>query len=124
MKTYCGSCHCGKVRFEVKTILDKAIECNCSICTTKGAIHHRVPADRFTLLAGEEVLSLYRFNTKKAKHYFCKCCGIHPFSNPRMAPDAYSVNIRCLDGLNLESSNLNIMKFDGKNWEEAVKSLK
>ena len=28
-------------------------------------------ADRFTLVTGEEKLSLYQWNTKKAKHYFC-----------------------------------------------------
>jgi len=87
MQTYGGSCHCGAVRFEIETDLSKAIECNCSICSKKGALHHRVPAENFRLLAGKESLSLYQFGSKTAKHWFYSHCGIHPFSNPRMAPD-------------------------------------
>ena len=124
MKTYHGSCHCEKVRFELRTTLEKVIICNCSICTKKGAIHHRVPKEQFRLLTGTEELTLYNFNTKKAKHYFCKHCGIHPFSNPRLDPTAYSVNIRCLDDFDLEASTLEIIEFDGKNWEKAAKGLK
>ena len=36
MKTYQGSCHCGRVRFEVRTELTRVSECNCSICRRKG----------------------------------------------------------------------------------------
>ncbi len=57
-------------------------------------------------------------------HYFCSVCGIHPFSNPRAAPDMYSVNIRCLDDFDLEKESYDIVNFDGQNWEEAVESLK
>ncbi|MDP6953456.1 MAG: GFA family protein, partial [Alphaproteobacteria bacterium] len=39
MRTYHGSCHCGTVTFEVEADLSKIIECNCSICTKKGALH-------------------------------------------------------------------------------------
>src|SRR5437867_9074928 len=31
-QTYTGSCHCGRIRFEVTTNLSRASECNCSIC--------------------------------------------------------------------------------------------
>lgn len=124
MKTYRGSCHCGAVRFEVNTDLNNVVKCNCSICTKKGAIHHRVPAGQFKLLSGEAVLSLYQFGTKRAKHYFCKHCGIHSFSRPRIDPESYSVNVRCLDDLDLATAAFNVTKFDGRNWEQAVKSLK
>jgi hypothetical protein len=60
---------------------------------------HRVPADRFTLTAGEEFLSLYQFHTETAKHYFCKVCGIYTFHRPRVAPDCYGINVACLDGV-------------------------
>lgn len=124
MRTYHGSCHCGAVRFEITTDLTQAIACNCSICSKKGALHHRVSPQQFKLLAGEDALALYQFGTKTAKHWFCKHCGIHPFSNPRLAPEQYSINIRCLDDFELESTAVQLEKFDGQNWEEAAKSLR
>ena len=69
-------------------------------------------------------ISLYQFDSKIAKHWFCKHCGIHPFSNPRAAPEMYSVNVRCLDDFDLEAAELEIRQFDGRNWEEAIKTLK
>jgi hypothetical protein len=122
MQTYQGGCHCGRVRFEITTDFDKVVECNCSICTKKGAIHHRVPPDRFRLLAGQDSLALYQSGTKVAKHWFCKNCGIHPFSNPRAAPELYSINLRCLDDFHALAKRLVIKKFDGQNWEEAIKN--
>lgn len=123
MNTYHGSCHCRKVKFSVKTEIDKVVLCNCSICTKKGVLHHRVSPDEFSLIEGKEYLSLYQFDTKEAKHFFCKDCGIHPFSNPRAAPNMYSINIRCLDNYDLETEKYEVVKFDGLNWEEAVAKL-
>lgn len=123
MKTYHGSCHCGRVTFRVETILDKVVACNCSICTKKGVLHHRVAPAQFTLLSGAESLALYQFDTKEARHYFCKECGIHPFSNPRAAPDHYSINVRCLDDFDLGTAAYEVVPFDGRNWEDAVAAL-
>ena len=121
MSIYHGSCHCGKVRFSVETEIDKVVSCNCSICTKKGALHHRVTPEQFHLLEGKEYLSLYQFDTKEASHFFCNNCGIHPFSHPRAAPGSYSINIRCLD--DFEAVDYELIKFDGSNWEEAVAKL-
>jgi len=123
MKTYHGSCHCGRVKFSVTTDIHKVVSCNCSICSKKGVLHHRVTPEQFDLLEGKEYLSLYQFETKKAKHFFCKECGIHPFSNPRSAPDMYSIDVKCLDDFDLEVEEYEVIKFDGKNWEAAVLEL-
>ena len=124
MKTYQGGCHCGAVRFEIDTELTRATECNCSICTRKGALHHRVPPERFRLLSGQDALSLYQFGSGIARHWFCRHCGIQPFCNPRAAPDMYTINIRCLDCFAAEGRKVEVTEFDGRNWEEAVKAFK
>ncbi|MGR8934399.1 MAG: GFA family protein [Gammaproteobacteria bacterium] len=124
MRTYRGSCHCKAVQFEITTGLTQAIACNCSICSKKGALHHRVSPQQFKLLTGEDALALYQFGTKTAKHWFCKHCGIHPFSNPRLAPEQYSINICCLDDFDIASSTVQMQAFDGKNWEEAAITLR
>ena len=123
MKTYNGSCSCSKVTFEVETILKRISKCNCSICTKKGIIHHVVNQNQFNLISGKDSLSLYQFGTMRAKHYFCKHCGIHLFNNPRTYPEKVSVNVNCLDDFDLEKEVQKVVKFDGKNWEEAFKSL-
>src|SRR5438445_6634382 len=76
-QTYTGSCHCGRIRFEVTTNLSRASECNCSICRKRGYLHHMVPPERFRLLAGAEDLETYQFGTFTARHLFCKAlrCG-------------------------------------------------
>lgn len=123
IKTYHGSCHCGRVKFTAVTHIDRVVSCNCSICSKKGVLHHRVAPDKFNVLEGEEYLSLYQFGTREAKHFFCKECGIHPFSHPRAAPDTVSINVRCLDDFDLEAAEYELIKFDGRNWEEAVAKL-
>lgn len=121
LRTLRGSCHCGKVRFEIETDPSYVSQCNCSICAKKGILHHRVPPERFRLLAGGDELALYRFNTGAARHFFCRTCGIHPFTRPRTRPNEYTVNFRCLDDFDLENETLEWRRFDGRNWEEAVK---
>jgi len=86
-------------------------------------LHHRVSSEQFSIIEGKRSLSLYQFDTKEANHYFCKVCGIQPFSNPRAAPEMYSVNVRCLDDFELETEKYEVVKFDGRNWEEAVQLL-
>ena len=117
MKSYEGGCHCGKVRFRVRSDFAHVSDCNCSMCTKKGFVHLIVPRDQFELLSGADNLSTYTFNTHVAKHTFCKSCGIHAFYTPRSDPDKVDVNVRCLDGIEL--SAINTAPFDGKNWEAA-----
>ena len=98
-KTYRGSCHCGTVQFEIRSTLTQAFRCNCSLCRRKGAVMTVVNADEFALLRGEEALSLYQFNTRAAKHYFCRICGIYTFHHPRTNPAVRRVNVGCLEGV-------------------------
>ena len=82
----------------------RVTDCNCSICTKKGILHLIVPPERFELISGKDDLTTYQFNTRTAKHTFCKHCGIHPFYVPRSDPDKIDVNARCLDDIDLASS--------------------
>jgi hypothetical protein len=118
---YQGGCHCGAVRFEVEAPERVEVEdCNCSICSKSGFLHLIVPKSRFDLLQGEEQLSTYRFNSGVAAHYFCRICGVKPFYTPRSNPDGVDVNLRCLDQ---RPSQVDIVVFDGQNWEQNAASL-
>jgi len=117
-RTYAGGCHCGRVRFRVTAALDRVVRCNCSICSKKGFLHLIVPPAQFELLSGADALTVYTFNTGTAKHQFCRHCGIHPFYVPRSDPDKVDVNVRCLEGVDVDA--LPIGSFDGANWEQAI----
>ncbi|NRO98748.1 type I-B CRISPR-associated protein Cas8b1/Cst1 [Paraburkholderia sp. NMBU_R16] len=95
-----GSCHCGAVKFEVRTAIAPVSRCNCSLCRRKGAAMSKTFArEDLKILSGEQDLTLYQFNTRVAKHYFCRHCGIYPFHQTRRDPLLWRVNVGCLEGV-------------------------
>ena len=118
MASSSGGCHCGRVRFEVQGTPDEVSECNCSVCTRKAYLHWIVPRAAFQLVAGENDLATYRFNTGVAQHHFCRHCGVASFYVPRSNPDSIDVNARCLDGVDVAA--LPRRSFDGRNWEASI----
>jgi hypothetical protein len=100
-ETMTGRCHCGAVEFEVtlENGLENLRRCNCSLCRRKGAIMASVPLADLTVTKGEDMLTLYQWNTKTARHYFCKVCGIYTHHQRRSNPTQYGFNVACLDGV-------------------------
>jgi len=88
------------------------------MCGKKGFLHLIVSPEQFELIRGQDDLTTYQFNTKVARHTFCKVCAVHPFYVPRSDPDKIDVNARCLDGV--EVAKLAVKTFDGRNWEDAM----
>ena len=111
MKTFVGSCHCGAVKFEVRSDIEKVLECDCSHCSRKGFLLHFVDTEAFTLLSGSENLSEYFFNKKAIKHLFCKICGVQAFAIGVAFPKV-AVNVRCLEGV--DSASLTKEQYHGK----------
>lgn len=96
-----GQCHCGAVKFTVE-LEDGLIDprrCNCSMCKRRGAVVASVLIREFTIIEGEDMLTLYQFNTNTARHYFCSRCGIYTHHQRRSNPHLYAFNIACLDGV-------------------------
>lgn len=111
---YQGSCHCGRIAFEVEGDLTQVVDCNCSICTRKGSLLWFVPREQMRLLTPEENIANYSFGKHAIKHRFCPTCGIHPFgegADPSGKPMA-AINVRCLEGVDL--SALPVKHFDGR----------
>lgn len=113
-KTYVGSCHCGKVRYEATADLSKPMECNCSMCARKGAVMTFVPAESFSLKSGQGETTDYQFNKKNIHHLFCKTCGIHAYATGkgRDGKEMVMLNLRCLDDVDVAS--MKPTTFDGK----------
>lgn len=108
-----GSCHCGAVRFQIEWELTELTTCDCSLCVKRNALMTKVPDAALKILAGEDMLALYQWNTRRAQHHFCRACGIYVFHRKRAAPDHFGVNIFCLDGF--DRSSLPIIATEGAN---------
>ena len=111
---YHGSCHCGKIRFEVEGEINGAMACNCSICSRKGSLLWFVPRDSMKWLTPESDAATYTFNKHVIQHRFCPTCGIHPLGegvDPRGNKMA-AINIRCLEGIDLAA--IPVRHFDGR----------
>ena len=117
-----GGCHCRAVRFEAEVgqAVD-VLDCNCSICSMTGFRHLIVPHGDLRLLAGEGALTSYRFGTGAANHLFCSICGIKSFYQPRSHPEAWSLNLNCLD--DVTGLHISAREVDGRKWDQARAAL-
>jgi len=111
---YKGSCHCGRVAFEVEGEIASVMSCNCSICQRKGALMWFVPRDRLRLLTPDENASTYLFNKHVIRHRFCPACGMHPYGEGKDASGnaMAAVNVRCIEGIDLAA--IPVTHFDGR----------
>lgn len=112
MPIYSGSCHCGAIRFEIDTEITDLYTCDCSLCSKKNALMTSVHESRFKLVAGEDKQTLYQWNAKIARHYFCSVCGIYPFHRKRSMPDHYGINVRALD--DFDPAGMPVRQAEGK----------
>lgn len=112
---YKGSCHCGRVAFEVEGEIGTVIECNCSICSRKGSLLWFVPRASVRFTTPESEAGEYLFNKHLIHHRFCPTCGIHPYAvgkEPKHGSEMAAINVRCLEGVDL--SKLSVKPFDGR----------
>jgi hypothetical protein len=126
LKTYHGSCHCGRVRYEAKMDLSEGTgKCNCSICAKSRLWAAMLKPDAFKLVSGEAELSDYQFGSHSVHHYFCKNCGIRPFGKghiKEIGGDFYVVNVATLDDVDVKELTQSPIRYsDGRNnnWHEA-----
>ncbi len=113
---YRGSCHCGKVAYEVEGDIQEAYSCNCSLCSRRGSLLWFAPREKFRLLSGEPDLTTYTFNKHVIQHRFCKNCGIQSFAwgKDRAGNAMAAINIRCLE--NFEFDRVPVKQVDGRSF--------
>ncbi len=112
---YKGSCHCGRVSFEVEGDLYAVKECNCSICRRLGALRWFVPRSQVHFVNPESNLSTYEFGKRKIQHHFCSTCGCAPMgTGSHNGVEMFSINVRCLEDVDL--SALKIKQVDGRSF--------
>jgi hypothetical protein len=112
--SYKGSCHCGRISFEVEGEIEQVIECNCSHCSRKGYLLWFLPRPKLKLLGTNNSMATYTFNTHLIAHQFCTTCGCAPFGfgADRSGAATAAINVRCLEGVDLAS--IKRMPYDGR----------
>ena len=112
---YKGSCHCGKVAYEVEMDeLKGVMECNCSICSRRGHLLWFVPRASMKLTTPESNATTYLFNKHVIQHRFCPECGIHAYGvgKDRQGNEMAMINVRCLEGVDYDA--LPVKHVDGR----------
>jgi hypothetical protein len=111
---YRGSCHCGRIAYDVEGTIESAMACNCSICQRKGSLLWFVPRAALVLRTPDDAASTYTFNKHLIEHRFCPVCGIHPYAEGKDAKGnaMAAVNVRCLEGVELET--IPVTHYDGR----------
>jgi hypothetical protein len=115
MASYTGSCHCGAIHFSFEGAeITEGLSCNCSFCNRRQALMlpYTLPADRLKREADPDLLGMYQFGPHRAKHYFCRRCGIYPFHESSRQPGFMRVNLGCVDGI--DAFSLPRTVFNGK----------
>ena len=96
-----GSCLCGGVRFEVTAPFLWANHCHCSRCRKHsgafGGTQGRVPREGFHLLAGKELIRIFRPDDGRVKA-FCSVCGSSLFGGEWPEGDEVAIRFGALDG--------------------------
>lgn len=73
-----------------------------------------MPLSGLRIVKGADKLSLYQFDTKKAKHYFCSVCDIYTHHQRGSNPNQFGINLGCLQ--NVDPCLIEELKiYDGAN---------
>lgn len=120
VRAYQGSCHCGAVRFEVDLDLSAGTtRCNCRYCTKSGWWGVIARPEAFRLLAGEDALSSPAPGFSERRR--CATCGLLPFGRgdlPELGGAFVSINVRCLDGVDLAGVPIRYLDGLHDTWAE------
>jgi hypothetical protein len=103
-KTYHGSCHCGKLRFEADLDLAQGTgKCNCSYCWKVRAWNLGIKPEDFRLLSGKADAREYGFREGSDNHHvFCSHCGVRVYTQgyvEQIGGHYVSISLSSLDDL-------------------------
>ncbi len=121
MTSYPGRCHCGVVRLDFRT--DKPPgqwplrRCTCSFCVRFGGVYTSDPSGEIAVHSNLK-LKRYRFGQRTADFLSCPTCGVYVGAMCEIEGSKLVVlNIRVLDGVELDLGKARPMDFDEETIE-------
>jgi hypothetical protein len=125
-KTYQGSCHCGRVKYQAEVDLNRGTsKCNCTFCLKARAWKAFVKPESFRLLSGGDSLTGYRTKPEAPWKYHCAVCGVRTHeagSSDFAGGDFVGVFITTLDDITPEELvDAPVKYLDGRHddWQHA-----
>lgn len=123
---YYGSCHCGAIAVEIRTISEAKIleprACQCSFCRRHGARTVADPQGRATISAQDSnAITRYRFARKTADFLICATCGTYVaalMDNEGAARSTINVNGLGIDAL--RTPDPQPVSYDGETVDERI----
>ncbi len=110
-----GSCHCGRIRFEIEALTPTVTSCNCSVCHRLGTLWAYYDASQVRFIAGEgETIAYVREGEDMGDLAFhhCPTCGVTTHWSSRVPSSTrMGINARLLDRALLEG--VPVRRFDG-----------
>ncbi len=74
-QVFYGSCHCGKVQFELNGTPEWLVSCNCSICSRLGSLWTHADSASVKLSCNAGDTNAYIWGDKTLALHSCKVCG-------------------------------------------------
>ena len=94
--------------------ITSGVRCNCSLCHRRGAVmSDRYYAAGDITISGLEACTVYIWGDRMMNHYFCRRCGVFPFSGV-IEDGRVRVNLGCVDGVDTDA--LAIRAIDGRSF--------
>jgi hypothetical protein len=96
-----AACHCTAVRFEVASLPDWVLDCNCTICRRYGAIWAYPAPTSVTFVRGAGDTDTYLWGDKMLAFHRCKECGCvtHMAALDTDPPRVVGINVRMIPTL-------------------------
>ncbi len=123
---YYGKCLCGGVQIQLAGEISDIIHCHCSLCRknsgTAYATNGFVNSADFSVVRGEELLSIFSFKPGRNRH-FCSACGSPVYSSNEQDLSRYRLRLGILDSDIVERPISHNFVTSKANWEDLDANL-
>lgn len=113
-----GTCHCGRVTYEIDRLDAPLVHCHCRSCRkTHAAVYAPtavVKREHFRFLSGKQDLSSYRSSPGKVR-LFCSTCGCHVVAE-RDGEERVLLRVATLDDNPNADTSLHIWRSHDLDW--------